>query len=53
LGDEITQDEMGTAYGMYGEEYKCIQSFSDETQRDHFQDLYINGRIILKNTVKK
>jgi hypothetical protein len=30
-GDQIKKNEMGWAYGTYGEEERCIQGFGGET----------------------
>jgi len=42
--------EMGRAFGMYGEQERCIQGFGrrDLRERDHLEDLGIVSGVILK-----
>jgi hypothetical protein len=54
LPDIITDDETDGGCGTYGEEEKCIQSFGGETKEiGHLEDLDVDGRIILKQVLKK
>ena len=41
---------MGGEYGTHGGEERCIQGFGGENlkEREHLEDLRLNGRIILK-----
>jgi hypothetical protein len=41
---------MGEECGTYGRQYRCIQDFGrgDLMEREHFEDLGLDGRIILK-----
>jgi hypothetical protein len=40
---------------MYGGQDRCIQGFGrgDPRERDHLEDIDVDGRIILKWTLKK
>jgi hypothetical protein len=43
FGDQIKEDEMGHACGMYGGEEKCIQILAEKMkERDHLEDLGVN-----------
>jgi hypothetical protein len=48
------QYETGGAHGMYGQEERCIQAAGVENvgERDHLEDLGVDGRIILKGVLK-
>jgi hypothetical protein len=55
LGDKIKNNEMGRTCGIYGKQERCIQGFcgGDLRERDHFEDLDVDGRTILKWILKK
>jgi hypothetical protein len=38
---------MGEEYSTYGRAVKCTHFFSDKHERDHFQDLVVDGEVIL------
>ena len=44
---------MVAACGTRGREERCIQSFCGETERDHLEDLGVDGRIILRRMCRK
>jgi len=49
-GDQIKKDEMGGEFNKYGEEEIWAHGFGGETwgDREHLEDLGIDGRIMLK-----
>jgi hypothetical protein len=53
LGDQITEDKMGMACGMSGRTETHIGFWQGNLkERDHFKDLGIGGRVLLKWTLK-
>jgi len=45
---------LGRAYGMHGEEERCIQGFGGEPAvKDHLEDPDVDGRIILRWILRK
>jgi hypothetical protein len=46
---------MGRACGTYGGEYECVQRFSGEklVERDHLEDLRVDGRITVNCILKR
>jgi hypothetical protein len=49
LDDQIKKNEMGRACGIYEGEKRCIQvTVGNLNERDHLEDVGINGRIILQ-----
>jgi hypothetical protein len=50
LGVDIKADEMDEEGGFYGGENKSVQGFGGGNlkERDHLENLFLNGRIILK-----
>jgi hypothetical protein len=54
LCNEIPISEIGRAYGTYGEEERCIEGVSGETQGKeiHLEDLDVDGTIILNWILK-
>jgi hypothetical protein len=52
--DRIKEDEMGRAWCMYGIEEMCVWGLVVELkERHHMEDIGIDGRIMLKHTLKK
>jgi hypothetical protein len=48
LGGQIEKNEIGTACGACREEERCIQGlWGNLREKDHFEGLAIDGRIIL------
>lgn len=44
-GDQVKEDEMGTACDTYRGGQKCIQGWGGETcKRAHFDDLVVGGK---------
>jgi len=53
-GDQIRKNVLGRAYGMHGEEERCIQGFGGEPAvKDHLEDPDVDGRIILRWILRK
>jgi hypothetical protein len=55
LDNEVKENEMGRAYGAHGEKrnaYRILME-KNQTERDHWEDKYIGGRIILKRISRK
>jgi hypothetical protein len=49
-GDKSKGNEIGGACGLYGEQESCIHGFGGDNMKKgyHFEDLGVDGRIILK-----
>ena len=47
-GDKIEKNEIGGACSVYGGEERCMRGIGGENlrERDHLEDLGIDGRII-------
>jgi hypothetical protein len=54
-GDQVKLNDMGWACGTYGSQERSIQGFcrGDIRERDHLEDLDVDGRIILSLIFKK
>lgn len=47
----MKKGEVGRMYDVFGSEENCIQAFGRETWTDiHFEDIGLDGKIILKRT---
>jgi hypothetical protein len=44
---------LGEVYGMHGREEKCIQSSGKKIWRDYWDDLHVDGKIMLKMDAKE
>jgi len=54
LGDKIERTEMGGSWSTYGGEEECIQGFGGEAgEKEHFVDLGVDGRIVLRRIFGK